>query len=96
MGVCLLIFEKNSTQHVLIPYHTFNNFGKLFQSSLKNEQKPQFFIVSIENVHIIFPPYTIIPYHTIIYLDSIFHPICLFHTVQLLDSLEYSVSVEIQ
>ena len=50
--VRLLIFEQNSTQHVLIPYHTFINFGKLFQSSLKNEQKPQFLIVSIENVHI--------------------------------------------
>ena len=26
VGVCLLIFWKNSTQYALIPYHTFINF----------------------------------------------------------------------
>ena len=42
VGVRLLIFEQNSTQHVLIPYHTFINFWKLFQSSLKNKQTLNF------------------------------------------------------
>ena len=67
VGVRLLIFEQNSTQHVLIPYHTFINFGKLFQSSLKNEQKPQFLIVSIENVHIIFINFSTLYYYSIPY-----------------------------
>ena len=31
MGVRLLIFPKFSTQHALIPYHTFINFMKKFQ-----------------------------------------------------------------
>ena len=31
MGVCLLIFPKFSTQHALIPYHTFINFNINFQ-----------------------------------------------------------------
>ena len=31
VGVCLLIFPKFSTQHALIPYHTFINFMKNFQ-----------------------------------------------------------------
>ena len=67
VGVRLLIFEQNSTQHVLIPYHTFINFGKLFQSSLKNEQKPQFLIVSIKNVHIIFINFSTLYYYSIPY-----------------------------
>ena len=71
VGVRLLIFEQNSTQHVLIPYHTFINFGKLFQSSLKNEQKPQFLIVSIENVHIIFINFSTLYYYSIPY-DQVF------------------------
>ena len=50
VGVRLLIFKQNSTQHVLIPYHTFINFWKLFQSSLKIEQKSHFLIQIIENV----------------------------------------------
>ena len=76
-------------------YHAFINFGKLFQSWIKNEQKPQFMIVSTywkckHYFHKFFHP--ILLFHTIrlhIYLDSIFHPICLFHTIPLLDSLEY-------
>ena len=67
VGVRLLIFEQNSTQHVLIPYHTFINFGKIFQSSLKNEQKPQFLIVSMENVHIIFINFSTLYYYSIPY-----------------------------
>ena len=67
VGVRLLIFEQNSTQHVLIPYHTFINFGKLFQSSLKDEQKSQFFIVSIENIHIIFINFSTLYYYSIPY-----------------------------
>ena len=31
VGVCLLIFPKFSTQHTLIPYHTFINFNINFQ-----------------------------------------------------------------
>ena len=31
VGVRLLIFQKFSTQHALIPYHTFINFMKKFQ-----------------------------------------------------------------
>ena len=42
VGVRLLIFELNSTQLVLIPYHTFTSFGKIFQLTLKIEQKYDF------------------------------------------------------
>ena len=66
VGVCLLIFEQNSTQHELILYHTFIDLGKFFQSTLKIEQKTQYLIVNVENIHtifIIFSPHTII--HTI-------------------------------
>ena len=54
LGVCLLIFEQNSTQHVLIPYHTFIGFRQFFQSTLKIEQKVQSMIVNFKNVHTIF------------------------------------------
>ena len=67
VGVRLFIFEQNSTQNVLIPYHMFINFGKLFQSLLKNEQKPQFLIISIENIHIIFINFSTLYYYSIPY-----------------------------
>ena len=67
MGGRLLILEQISTQYVLIPYHTFINFEKLFQSSIKDEQKSQFVIVTIENIHIIFINFSTLYYYSIPY-----------------------------
>ena len=98
VGVCLSIFPRFSTQHALIPYHTFINprplllmkkISIVFQSNFNIfcaffGLKYRFDVIFKVN----FPPNMIIPYPTFIFLPGNFHPIPLFHTVRLFDRLK--------
>ena len=100
--VCLLIFPRFSTQHALIPYHTFINprplllmkkISIVFQSNFNIfcaffGLKYRFDVIFKVN----FPPNMIIPYPTFIFLPGNFHPIPLFHTVRLFDRPKYFAS----
>ena len=59
----------------------FIGFGKFFHSTLKIEQKIQFLIVNVENVHTILMNFST-PHSTLTDFDTAFHPI------RLLDTLE--------
>ena len=99
VGVCLLIFPRFSTQHALIPYHTFINprplllmktISIVFQSNFNIFSaffglKYRFDVI----FKVKFPPNMIIPYPMFILLPGNFHPIPLFHTVRLFDRLKY-------
>ena len=98
VGVCLLIFPRFSTQHALIPYHTFINprplllmkkISIVFQSNFNIFSaffglKYRFDVIFKVN----FPPNMIIPYPTFIFLPGNSHPIPLYYTLRLFDRLK--------